>query len=212
MDLDYENFPEVCSHCKKIGHYVAICKSLNKNEDQEGMARNNKQAKEQKMQFIQTKDGRKEQGKNLQNPIIVEETRFNGKDKGKAQLDQQTSSSGAKLQENIAHTNRFMVLQEKEADSQQEIIDSMRKKDRQLEVELEQLQQKDVLNEKETHNEDSSSQGSFVDATQVQNKEFMNDDDDDDDAVTSKQQPIVVHIDQGAEIRNSRLELDKQNT
>jgi hypothetical protein len=28
VDLDYENIPDFCTNCKKIGHYLDICKHV----------------------------------------------------------------------------------------------------------------------------------------------------------------------------------------
>jgi len=28
VDLDYENIPDFCTHCKMIGHHVDICKRI----------------------------------------------------------------------------------------------------------------------------------------------------------------------------------------
>jgi len=32
VDLDFENIPDYCTHCKKIGHFISICKNLQRNE------------------------------------------------------------------------------------------------------------------------------------------------------------------------------------
>jgi hypothetical protein len=32
VDLDYENLPDFCTHCKMVGHYVEICKKLQNQE------------------------------------------------------------------------------------------------------------------------------------------------------------------------------------
>ncbi|WJX25343.1 hypothetical protein P8452_14395 [Trifolium repens] len=33
VDLDYENLPDFCTHCKMVGHYVEICKNLQSHEN-----------------------------------------------------------------------------------------------------------------------------------------------------------------------------------
>jgi len=59
LDLSYENLPEYCTHCKKIGHYIGICKNVRKEENVE-------QGKEpvKKKNAANTKNVEKEQGKN----------------------------------------------------------------------------------------------------------------------------------------------------
>jgi hypothetical protein len=32
VDLDYENLPDFCTHCKMVGHYVEVCKKLQNQE------------------------------------------------------------------------------------------------------------------------------------------------------------------------------------
>jgi len=32
MELDYKNMPDFCTHRKKIGHDIDICKNLNKED------------------------------------------------------------------------------------------------------------------------------------------------------------------------------------
>jgi hypothetical protein len=61
VELDYENLPHFCSHCKAIGHHVGICKKLKFVEedkhDNEGKDKR-KPLKDASKVFVQTKDGR----------------------------------------------------------------------------------------------------------------------------------------------------------
>lgn len=69
VDIGYENLPDYCSHCNKIGHYLEICKNVRKEET--GV-----QGKDQpKAKKISKgpKYVRKEQGKTQINPIVIPE-------------------------------------------------------------------------------------------------------------------------------------------
>jgi hypothetical protein len=63
VELDYENLPHFCSHCKVIGHHVGNCKKLKFVEE----AKIDKEVKDKRKSvkdgskiFVQTKDGRNE--------------------------------------------------------------------------------------------------------------------------------------------------------
>jgi len=62
VDVEYENLPDFCSNCKTLGHYVEICKRLNL-EDEGIQVTKKKQVREPKKTYVQTKDGRANQGK-----------------------------------------------------------------------------------------------------------------------------------------------------
>lgn len=73
VDFEYDNLPDFCSYCKKIGHYVEICKSINREKVQYQVNNPKKVTTESKKEFIVSKDGRKEQGKYASKPIVVED-------------------------------------------------------------------------------------------------------------------------------------------
>jgi hypothetical protein len=56
VDLEYENLPEFCSHCFKIGHHVDECRFLNNGNDTPGAK---KQTVEVRKEFKVVNDGRK---------------------------------------------------------------------------------------------------------------------------------------------------------
>jgi hypothetical protein len=67
VDLDYENLPPFCSHCKVIGHHVGTCKKLNYADDgkiDKDVREKRKPIKEGSKIFVQTNDGRNEQNIN----------------------------------------------------------------------------------------------------------------------------------------------------
>jgi len=72
VELDYENLPDFCTYCKKISHYFEICKNRIKVDALEGTTVIRRKGKETKMDYVQVRDGRKKQGNNVENPIIVD--------------------------------------------------------------------------------------------------------------------------------------------
>lgn len=72
VELAYENLANFCTHCKKIGHYVDICKNLNKDKARETEEAPTKNYIEPIMEFRQLKYGRKEQGSHPDDPILIE--------------------------------------------------------------------------------------------------------------------------------------------
>jgi hypothetical protein len=66
VDLDYENLPPFCSHCKMVGHYIEVCKKYNGTEEdvQTKEPKNKgKNKNEGTMKYVQAKDGRAEKAK-----------------------------------------------------------------------------------------------------------------------------------------------------
>jgi hypothetical protein len=66
VDIEYENVPDYCTHCRTIGHHIDFCKkSRPEGEprlDNEIMMLR-KQVRETKKSFVPVKDGREEQNK-----------------------------------------------------------------------------------------------------------------------------------------------------
>jgi hypothetical protein len=76
VDLDYENLPPFCHHCKMVGHYLEYCKWVqsyddgNKSKEPKNTVKNKN---ENTMKYVQKKDGRVEKNKNPE-VIVVDET------------------------------------------------------------------------------------------------------------------------------------------
>jgi hypothetical protein len=66
VDIEYENVPPYWTYCKMIGHHVDYCKKWHVEEEvvpgNENIPKK-KHVREQRNFFMQTKDGRQEQGK-----------------------------------------------------------------------------------------------------------------------------------------------------
>jgi len=104
VELAYENVSAYCSHCKAVGHHMDFCKRLYPEEEarQENTVKK-QQNKFPKKVYVQTKDGRVEQGK--ENPAInvekevmnvEEETRSENRDKGK-EINQELEKTPVKI-------------------------------------------------------------------------------------------------------------------
>jgi hypothetical protein len=66
VDLDYENLPPFCSHCKMVGHYLEVCKRYNGTEEEvqpKESKNKGKNMNEGTMKYVQAKDGRTEKNK-----------------------------------------------------------------------------------------------------------------------------------------------------
>jgi hypothetical protein len=166
VELEYEHIPDFCSACKVIGHHVNNCKrSNNEVEMNKEIALKKKQPAETKKTYIQTKHGRPQQSKPNE-PINVDNDIINVED----------------TNERITH----LVLEEKEPENiilaspktvdivPQHLDDnfetvlspkaSLRAQDKHLEDELN--DNFNVLINNPLVESDTSSQGSYVDATQ----------------------------------------------
>jgi len=185
VDFEYENLPDFCTHCNKIGHYIDICKFVNKpdhNADAEGKK---KATKEVRKHYIQTKDGRTKQGSNVADPIAVNDNNdrninADSVGKGKSPITtHQTDKAGPSnvgAAAELVQNNSFQVLY---SEQQDDIITAMKDADKQLEAEINlQLQAGNLVDNEQTsrkENDDDSSQCSeFVEASnQVINENFV---------------------------------------
>ncbi|MCH81737.1 DUF4283 domain protein [Trifolium medium] len=120
VDLDYENLPHFCSHCKVIGHHVGICKKLNYVEEEKiekEVTDTIKPLKETNKIFVQTKDGRVGQGK-AKEVINVDSDKVGNSDTlcdevsskvNEANIKLGTPSS-SKINDHKSQQNRFAAL------------------------------------------------------------------------------------------------------
>jgi hypothetical protein len=167
VELEYEHIPDFCSACKVIGHHVNNCKrSNNEVEMNKEIALKKKQPAETKKSYIQTRDGRPQQTKpnepiNVDIIINVEDT------------NEKTTQPvlEEKEPENITPASPKTVdLVPQHLDDNFETVlsprASLRAQDKHLEDELN--ANYNVINNNPLVESDTSSQGSFVDATQQQ--------------------------------------------
>jgi len=87
VELEYENLPEVCTHCLKIGHHVDQCRHLIRDIAAPGDKKKNEDVRKT---FKVVNDGRKKQGSIVKDPIVIEEDA--GKDNKEATLLRKTFS------------------------------------------------------------------------------------------------------------------------
>lgn len=111
VDLDYENMPGFCTHCRKVGHYVENCRVLNNNARQADAEKPKKAKNVNTRSYVQVNDGRTKQGNKVDDPIVVDEVNT---DKGKAAIiDKSPEKAGTSRNANetdILNENRFEAL------------------------------------------------------------------------------------------------------
>jgi len=129
VELDYENVPNLCTHYKKIGHYCEICKNRTVEMEQGDGHPDKESGKLNKKENVSKKYVAKEQGKNVEKPIIVEETRNLNKSNVICDAPQLGEASGVMAQEVLVHNNKFVVLVEKDNDQIQMLKAAMKEKD-----------------------------------------------------------------------------------
>jgi len=177
VELDYENLPDFCTYCKKIGHYMEICKNRLNEPDNMGNKDPRKHKKEVRKEFVQTNDRRQVQGNDVENPIAVEANIDSDKvvhstDKGKSIMADQAEPSGVKQNDDLVQGNRFEVLVDGNEAQLQLVRDTMKENDLQLEREInEELARQTRVNspniaQGNNYKETSSIGSEFVDATQ----------------------------------------------
>lgn len=157
VELEYENVPDFCSFCKTIGHHVDYCKKWYGEDEklaENDVTKKKKQAKESKKDFVQTKDGRQEQGKGKEVTNVEKEVIDIEEEKDK---------------ENVNNVENGQVAKEKGKGLAVSASDEFREQDKQLEAEVNEELERETNIDKATKDASSSSmQGSFVDATQAQ--------------------------------------------
>jgi hypothetical protein len=75
VDLDYENLPPFCSHCKMVGHFLEVCKRYNGTEEDvkiKELKNKGKNKNESTMKYVQTKDGKAEKPKDTTVALVVD--------------------------------------------------------------------------------------------------------------------------------------------
>lgn len=158
VDLEYENLPEFCSHCLKIGHHIDECRFLAKAHEAPVVK---KQTRENRKEFQIVNDGRKKQGNQINEPTVVED--MVGTSKKKASNQPAMIDGDAENQNKIFSTeimaqgNRFEALAQKEFEASKE-------QDVELEDEINaELQER--INE-DVEDNSSSHESEFVENTQ----------------------------------------------
>jgi len=163
VELDFENIPDYCTHCKKIGDYINICKNLQRNEVVNDEAGKMRDSRKNRKEYVQIADGRKKQGSMETNPIVVDEAVA---DKPEGNLEKSpTLGERTEVVNNVdvvKQQNKFSALLNVDNDS---IRKEMRVEDLQLEVELnKELVVQGIADEDQS--DSNSHESEFVDSTQ----------------------------------------------
>ena len=117
VEFEYENLPEVCSHCLKIGHHVDVCKLLNRTNDAPGVENRNQEGRKQ---YNVVHDGRKKQGTLATDPIVVEDAaaallKVHNNNSVDSQLVERATDANKSLVADVpVQNNRFDILVQKE--------------------------------------------------------------------------------------------------
>lgn len=157
VDFEYENLPDYCSHCLKIGHHVDDCRLLHKKSPTDA----HQQPTNVINGFRVTKDGRKKQGNHVEDPIVVEEATDNVRKNQGASIVKSVGVPNPVTEEPVGlpKNNRFEALSN-------EVGSVMKEKDLELEKEINEELEKVV----EDQPESSSNVSEFVETTQVMNE------------------------------------------
>lgn len=196
VELDYENMPDFCTNCRKIGHCIDVCKFLNKSDSKKDdipvrndVADISNEEKINKRVWIK-------QGKSVANPIIVDN--ISNADKNVSVLkttkivgNDGAGTSGEKASEEIQQKNKFEVL-----------VNNMRLQDLELENDI----NKEFQSGEGTNSQDTE----FVEDTLIAEEGIEDLQVDDGEEVISRSQldvSIVNHLDD----EGRRLEMEKRN-
>lgn len=182
VDLDYENIPDFCDYCKKIGHHVSACKNLHKPEAAD--VGTSKKPFKQAAKFVQVRDGNKNQGSKKDGPIEVDAEKSQKKDDLEVVVKKAAPAYNSNKDE-IRHVNRFQALINVPDDS---VRSAMREEDMELELEVNNELQNSGAEADYTNNEenDNSQDSEFVEATQNLDEcqdSYSTEDDIEDDAL-----------------------------
>jgi hypothetical protein len=186
VDLEYEHIPAFCHECKIIGHNYENCKRWNKEEEPRNIKENTikkRATNEPKQIFVPTKDGRVQQSKaneviNVEKEIInVEDTSSKSPQAGVS-----NKAHGSSSKNHVSSpVDQFEVgLADAAILSPVSPRSMLREQDKELEQDL-----NDNLND-----DDTSSQDSFVDATQMDGQIVV--------AQLNQDQPLNVESSQDA--------------
>ncbi|WJX78338.1 hypothetical protein P8452_61571 [Trifolium repens] len=192
VEIDYENLPQFCSNCKLIGHHVGVCKRLNLVVEDNTEARDKrKPVKETNRIYVPKNDGRVEK-KNDNEVINVESDKveplepvnlsISGEvNSKKNDVNSLLNASGgsksgtAQPHQPMSQNNRFAILDSNhdEGSISKQPAPSNPNPNVNVKGIVSRFDPAAVFNEQDQLlefelNDESSSQGSFVDATQEQ--------------------------------------------
>jgi len=160
--LEYENLPEVCSHYLKIGHHVDSCRLLKKSNDVPVAQKRNQEVRNE---YNIIKDGRKKQGTNEKEPVLVKDEVPEGSKENLKDSDSNQQIHNEQIMIGEQNRGDLVLVQNNRFDAlvQVEINDALQK-DTKLEAEVNEALKKQA---EDTIKEDSSQVSEYVDETQA---------------------------------------------
>jgi hypothetical protein len=187
VDLEYENLPPFCSHCKMVGHYLENCKWIQNFDDGNKEKNNVKSKNEATVRYVQKKDGRSEKNKDKEVINVEDSVDKNAQmlsdpkvslmpEAVVAPVQGPAGNTDVDLVENLAN-NRFSALVDNVVDDN--VVDSIEAVQVVNEAQVDEFAGNEIENPVAVEVNDSSSEDSeFVDATQAVHGEVLGSDHD----------------------------------
>jgi hypothetical protein len=187
VDLEYENLPPFCSHCKMVGHYLENCKWIQNFDDGNKEKNSVKSKNEATVRYVQKKDGRSEKNKDKEVINVEDSVDKNAQmlsdpkvslmpEAVVAPVQGPAGNTDVDLVENLAN-NRFSALVDNVVDDN--VVDSIEAVQVVNEAQVDEFAGNEIESPVAVEVNDSSSEDSeFVDATQAVHGEVLGSDHD----------------------------------
>jgi hypothetical protein len=101
VEVSYENLPDFCTHCRKIGHYVEICNNIRREDNEEQIKAPAKKKKPTNTAKYVQKEQRKIQNEPILNEVMEDVPLERDQNKGKAPLEADMVRNDADADPNV---------------------------------------------------------------------------------------------------------------